>query len=151
MQVQPIQVWIWRPVGSRDHAALLAESKVYEGQWLWATSSTTLTAMTKSSATRSIVWLFLNPENPDVRKHQIELTGYDWTNMTGGKFMKQVLAPEMRKWFDFEPSLSSLRLWIVSLPTPLFVLRSEIPLLSHGTPLVDSSDPCMGRKQHQWL
>jgi len=48
---------------------------------------------------------------------EIELTDLDWTTMSAAKFIEGVLSPEMREWFDFEPLLSSLRLWIVSLPT----------------------------------
>ena len=43
------------------------------------------------------------------------------------EFMQGKLSQEIRGWFDFNPKLSTMELWIVSLLDPLSVLRSNLP------------------------
>ena len=81
----------------------------------------------KSKAKREIMWLFLNPVNPQFVMQETTPSADSWANMSGATFIKEVLAPEIRELY-FDPLIGSLNLWIVSHPTPLFVLRSKLQL-----------------------
>lgn len=76
-----------------------------------------------------IHWLFLDPVNVDVAPHGSELPGHDWLHVKAEAFVRYVLLQELKFWFDFSPKMSTLKLWIVRLPSPLFALRSKFPLL----------------------
>ncbi|KAF9642686.1 hypothetical protein BDM02DRAFT_3124262 [Thelephora ganbajun] len=90
---------------------------------------------TLSRARKTIFWLFLDPVNTNAESRAIDLSGYDWVNMRVDEFMEMKLSPAMQKWFDFHPRLSTLRLWIVSLPALLSVLclNSHSASRSHPT------------------
>lgn len=76
---------------------------------------------TFSRLTKAVHWLFLDPANENNATHVIDLSGHDWQHMITDCSIREPLTEGMREWFDFHPKLSTLELWIVSLPAPLFV------------------------------
>jgi len=104
-----------------------------------------------SMATRTIVWLFLDPVNTKFVAHAIELSGYDWLYMRTETFMQQKLVSEMQEWFDFHPKLSTLELWIVSslIPILLSALYAKLLLTSLINPSHCKTSPPNGLQRTQ--
>ena len=110
---------------------ILVSTTLFQNPSFITSITITMTRFTSSAskAKKDIFWLLLDPVNTFAAPHIFPLTDYEWQHTRAEEFMRYRLSSEIQSWFGFHPELSTMRLWIVSLPAPdpLSVLCAKPP------------------------